>query len=67
MRLVTASIASGHNVRAPAQLIGAHGKIFGDLRDVFIRRVDDLAAEDPREGGLRHAGTPVKLRGEIPC
>ncbi|MOA19111.1 hypothetical protein D3C78_1394680 [compost metagenome] len=66
MRLIAAGIASGHNVRAPAQLVGAHGEVFGDLRDVFIRRIDDLATEDPREGGLRHAGTPVKLRGGDP-
>jgi len=66
MQLVASAVAGGRNIRAPAQLIGAHGEVFGDLRDVFIRRIDDLPAENPRERGLRHAGATVKLRGGDP-
>ncbi|MNV99884.1 hypothetical protein D3C71_1953050 [compost metagenome] len=52
-------------VGATAQLVGTHAKVLGNLRDVFIRRIRDLAAENPREGGLRHAGATVKLhRGD---
>jgi hypothetical protein len=37
------------DVRAPAQLISAYAEVFGDFRNVFIRRIDDLPAENPRE------------------
>ncbi|MCY1402406.1 hypothetical protein D9M71_175460 [compost metagenome] len=59
-------IGGGRDVRATAQLVGAHGKIVGNFRNVPIRRIDDLPAENTRERGLRHAGTTVKLRGGDP-
>ncbi|MNC69477.1 hypothetical protein D3C75_1201710 [compost metagenome] len=48
---------------ATTQLISAHAEILGDLRHMLIGRIDDLLAENARQGGLRHAGTPVQLRG----
>ncbi|MNJ29440.1 hypothetical protein D3C77_240070 [compost metagenome] len=48
---------------ATAQLVGAYTEILGDLRHVLVGRIDDFLAEDARQGGLRHAGTPVQLRG----
>ncbi len=66
MQLIAPGIGDGSDIRAPAQLIGAHSEVLGDLRNVFIRRVDDLPAEDSRESGLRHAGATVKLRGGDP-
>ena len=59
-------IGGRRDVRATSQLIGAHGEVLGDLRNMFIRRIDDLPAENARERGLRHAGTTVKLRGGDP-
>jgi len=66
MHVITPAAGRRCDVRAPAQLIGAHGEVFGDLRNMFIRRVDDLPAENPRESGLRHAGATVELRGGDP-
>ena len=63
MRSTTPGIGCRRDVHATTQLIGAHGEVLGDLRDVFIRWVDDLLAENPRERGLGHASATVKLRG----
>ena len=66
MHRVAPVIAPSAHRRAPAQVVGADAEVLGDARDVLVRRINDLAAEDPRECGLRHAGTPVKLRGGDP-
>ena len=63
MRSTAPGIGCRRDVHATTQLIGAHGEVLGDLRDVFIRWVDDLLAENPRERGLGHASATVKLRG----
>ncbi|MNN42660.1 hypothetical protein D3C81_1568560 [compost metagenome] len=59
-------IGGRRDVRAATQLVGAQGEILGNLRNMFIRRIDDLPAENARERGLRHAGATVKLRGGDP-
>jgi hypothetical protein len=66
MQFITPGAGSRRDIRAAPQLIGAHSKVFGNLRDMFIRRIDDLPAEDARESGLRHASATVKLRGGDP-
>ncbi len=64
MNLVTGGRSPARrDIHAPAQLVGAHLEVFGNPRDVLIRGIDDLPAENPREGGLRHTGTAMKLRG----
>ena len=66
MHRVAPVIAQSADCRAPAQVISAHAEILGDTGDVFIRRINDLAAEDPGQCGLRHASASVKLRGGDP-
>ncbi|MNH20763.1 hypothetical protein D3C79_805500 [compost metagenome] len=56
-------LAAFSKLDAPTQLIGTYPEILGDLRHMLIGRIDDLLAENARQGGLRHAGTPVQLRG----
>ena len=62
----TGSGAGIAQVGTAAQLIGAHAEVLGDLRHMLVGRIDDLLAENPRQGGLGHTGATVKLRGGDP-
>jgi len=66
MHRVTPVIPRNAHRRAPAQLVGADAEVLGDTGNVLVRRINDLAAEDPGQRGLRYAGTPMKLRGGDP-